>query len=301
MMNTRPAIFGFFVLMILLSGTLFAQQFPLRLLKSNNGFYLEHKVSPKQGLYSIGRLYSVHPNYLASYNNLDSKKGLQIDQLIRIPLSDSNFGRKHAEGVPVYLTAATDDDISDLAKFVGVEVRLLQCWNQQTGVVIKKGSRWIIGFLITPEMTGQQLKFSCKPKEVTVPIEPQATPPPQPIQPPQPVQPSPSTSSISFFESAFLEQVQKNPTSQDLKVFSSVFKTKSGWSDGKHYVLIDNLVPGTIVKLINPMNRQAIYAKVLGEMPRIKQNEGLDIRISDAAVEKLGLTGTERFPLQLIY
>jgi hypothetical protein len=36
-------------------------------------------------------------------------------------------------------------------------------------------------------------------------------------------------------------------------------------------------------------------------MPRIKQNEGLDIRISDAAAEKLGLTGTERFPLQLIY
>jgi hypothetical protein len=175
---------------------------------------------------------------------------------------------------------------------------LLQCWNQQTDIVIKKGSRWIIGFLITPEMTGQQLKFSCKLKEVAVPIDPETT---QPIQPIQPVQPSPSTSSISFFESAFLEQVQKNPTSQDLKVFSSVFKTISGWSDGKHYVLIDNLVPGTIVKLINSMNRQAVYAKVLGEMPRIKQNEGLDIRISDAAAEKLGLTGTERFYLQLIY
>lgn len=298
-MNTRPAILVFIVLMILLSGTLFAQQFPLRLLKSTKGFYLEHKVSPKQGLYSIGRLYSVHPNYLASYNNLDNKKGLQIDQLIRIPLNDSNFNRKNAEGVPVYLTAVTDDVISDLAKFVGVEVRLLQCWNQYSDTLIKKGSRWIIGFLITSEMTGQQLKLSCKPKEVTVPIEPQVTPPPQPIQPPQPVQPSPS--SISFFETAFLEQVQKTPTSQDLKVFSSVFKTNSGWSDGKHYVLIDNLVPGTIVKLINPINRQAVYAKVLGEMPRIKQNEGLDIRISDAAAEKLGLTGTERFPLQLIY
>ena len=298
-MNTRPAILVFIVLMILLSGTLFAQQFPLRLLKSTKGFYLEHKVSPKQGLYSIGRLYSVHPNYLASYNNLDNKKGLQIDQLIRIPLNDSNFNRKNAEGVPVYLTAVTDDVISDLAKFVGVEVRLLQCWNQYSDTLIKKGSRWIIGFLITSEMTGQQLKLSCKPKDVAVPIEPQATQPPQPIQPPQPVQPSPS--SISFFETAFLEQVQKTPTSQDLKVFSSVFKTNSGWSDGKHYVLIDNLLPGTIVKLINPINRQAVYAKVLGEMPRIKQNEGLDIRISDAAAEKLGLTGTERFPLQLIY
>ncbi len=298
-MNTRPAILVFIVLMILLSGTLLAQQFPLRLLKSTKGFYLEHKVSHKQGLYSIGRLYSVHPNYLASYNNLDNKKGLQIDQLIRIPLNDSNFNLKNAEGVPVYLTAVTDDVISDLAKFVGVEVRLLQCWNQYSDTLIKKGSRWIIGFLITSEMTGQQLKLSCKPKEVAVPIEQQATPPPQPIQPPQPVQPSPS--SISFFETAFLEQVQKTPTSQDLKVFSSVFKTNSGWSDGKHYVLIDNLVPGTIVKLINPINRQAVYAKVLGEMPRIKQNEGLDIRISDATAEKLGLTGTERFSLQLIY
>ena len=280
---------------------LFAQSFPLRLLKSSKGFYLEHKVAPKQGLYSIGRQYSVHPNQLAAYNNLDAKKGLQIDQLIRIPLSDSNFDRTKGEGVPIYLTVATDDVSTDLARFAGVELRLLHCWNRNSDSLVKKGSRWIVGFLITNEWTAQQLKLSCTVKETTQSSEPTSVNPTPTPTVPSISQPAVTKSVDSYFESAFQEQIRKTPVSQTLTVFSSLFRTQSGRADGKHYVLIDNLVPGTVVKLVNPSNQRVVFAKVLGEMPRIRQNEGLDIRISDAAAERLGVGAEGRFPLQLIY
>ena len=82
---------------------------------------------------------------------------------------------------------------------------------------------------------------------------------------------------------------------------ASVFKTSSGWQDGKYYVLIDNLIPGTIVKLVNPANQKEAYAKVLGEMSRIKQNEGLDIRISNAAAAVLEVPEGSKFNLMIHY
>jgi len=269
----------------------------LQLLKSSKGFYLDHKVMPKQSLYSLGRMYSVHPIFLAAYNGLEPSKGLRIDQVLRIPLTDTNFQRQKGEGVPIYLTAATDDVISDLAQFVGVRVTDMQCWNRFSGTEVRKGSRWIIGFLITSELTSQQLKFPCA-EPVQTPSPPTTTPAPPPVPVPPP---APTPTIASFFQSAYLEQIQKTPVTQQLSVIGSTFRTQSGWSDGKHYLLINNLVPGTIVKLVNPQNQKLAYAKVLGEMAAIRQNEGLDIRISDATSRFLEIADNKRFVLQIQY
>ena len=283
----------FFILLTLSIGSS-AQRNTLRLQKGLNGFYLEHKVSAKQSFFSLSRMYNVHPRHLAGYNKLDYNKGLQINQLIRIPLSDTNFQQKKGEGVPVYLTASTDDVLSDMARFAGIDVGDMQCWNSFTGNNVKKGSSWIVGFLNTQELNEQQMKIACTNKPVVSPTAPT-------VQPPTTTQLASAVPSASFFQSAFLEQIQKTPISQQLTLMASVFKTSSGWQDAKFYVLIDNLVPGTVVKLINPINQKEAYAKVLGEMSRIKQNEGLDIRISNAAAAALEVSELSKFTLVIYY
>lgn len=62
--------------------------------QGDKGLYLEHKVAPKESYFALGRLYNVHPKHIASYNKLDINKGLQIEQKIRIPLTDTNFSQK---------------------------------------------------------------------------------------------------------------------------------------------------------------------------------------------------------------
>ena len=44
-----------------------------------------HKVGPKESLYSISRLYNVHPRDLAAYNNIPVESTLSIGQVLKIP------------------------------------------------------------------------------------------------------------------------------------------------------------------------------------------------------------------------
>jgi len=68
---------------------------------------------------------------------------------------------------------------------------------------------------------------------------------------------------------------------------ASVFKTASGWMDKKYYVLINNIPEGTIVKIES--NQKVVYAKVLGALPNIKEDNGLLLRLSNAAASVLGM------------
>ncbi len=104
-----------------------------------------------------------------------------------------------------------------------------------------------------------------------------------------------------YFKNYFEQQIQAEPLSKDLTVTSGIFKTVSGWQDHKYYLLIDKVLPGTIVKVTNPANNKTIYAKVLYGMEGIKQNEGFDIRISNAAAHALEIPDTEKFIVKVRY
>jgi hypothetical protein len=117
-------------------------------------------------------------------------------------------------------------------------------------------------------------------------------------------QETPTTSSEQgYFKKSFEQQVKSIPVSKNATVTSGIFKTTSGWQDAKYYLLIDGVPTGTIVKVVNPDNNIAVYAKVLGEMNGIRQNQGYDIRISNAAASTLGIpvSDTDKFILKVNY
>jgi LysM repeat protein len=70
---------------------------------------------------------------------------------------------------------------------------------------------------------------------------------------------------------------------------AGIFKSTSGWQDAKYYALMGNVPVGTILRVTNPSTGKIVYAKVLGELPDMKESIGLTIRISDAAASELGV------------
>ena len=104
-----------------------------------------------------------------------------------------------------------------------------------------------------------------------------------------------------YFKNNFIQQVKTAPVTKDQTVTSSIFKTQTGWQDGKYYLLINGVEPGTIVKLTNPSNSKTVYAKVLYSMEKIRENQGVDIRISDAAASSLAVSETDKFILKVNY
>ncbi len=306
-----------------------AQKPDLIVKSGDKGLYLEHKVNPKESFFSIGRLYNVHPRHVAGFNKLDINKGLQIDQRLRIPLTDTNFTQKGNSGTPVYFKPAAATALSEVSKQNNqVAVTSLKAWNNIAGDQAKKDSRLVIGFLLSKEFPSVTLKVKPVEPEVEkattpVPVEPapeprieekpvvvEAKPPvekPQVVIEEKPVQPAPVTitnqenGGQGFFKVYFEQQIRKTPISKEETVTAGIFKTTSGWQDEKYYLLADGVAPGTIVRLTNPATNKTVYAKVLGEMNGIRQNEGYNIRISNAAAVVLHAVETEKFILKISY
>jgi LysM repeat protein len=72
------------------------------------------------------------------------------------------------------------------------------------------------------------------------------------------------------------------------KMKTATFKSESGWEDGRFYLLSNQIRSGVVVKVTNPANGEYLYAKVVGPLPDMKLNVGLQLRLSNAAAIKLG-------------
>ena len=293
-----------------------AQKKDLVLKSSDRGLYLDHKVGAKESFFSIGRLYNVHPKHLASFNKLDMTKGLLIDQTMRIPLTDTNFTQQGNSGTPVYYKTAAGEGLMKVSSANGnVTLANLRNWNNLNNDNVKSGTKLIVGFLSSKEMPSITITTKPKPEEPVVkteekPIftEPKVIEKPvvkteeKPVVAPPKVEEKPVvTTDQGYFKLSFDQQVKGTPVSKNETVTSGIFKTASGWSDAKYYLLIDKVSPGTIVKVINPANNKIVYAKVLGEMSGIRQNEGLNIRISNAAASILEITELDKFIVKVNY
>jgi hypothetical protein len=336
-----------FCLLVLFNAFVFcvnAQQVQLTIKKGSQGLYLEHTVAPKEGLYSLGRLYNAHPKFIAAYNKIELT-GLNIGQVIQIPLTDTNFTQKSTSGVPVYYAAEANKNLTEISTVNNkVTIQKLRDWNSLSNDNITAGKKIIVGFLVSKEMTAtiannnllknqpanQQEKTVAKtePQKEVKPVKTEEKPaqkqtatedkaltkqePPKEVvekvkQETHKIEPVFAKEEVvvsgdqGYFKTSFEQQVKAIPVSKNETVTASIFKTTSGWQDAKYYLLIDKVPAGTIVKIINPENSKAVYAKVLGEMNGIRQNQGLNIRISNAASTALGVADTEKFIVKLNY
>jgi LysM repeat protein len=299
----------------------------------DNGLYLEHKVVAKESFYALSRLYNVSPKFIASFNKLDLNKGLFIDQKIRIPLTDTNFIQRGNTGSPVYYKVGDKEGLMTVSnKNNNVLLTDLRSWNNLATDEVEKGSKLIIGFLVSKGMPAITIAAKPTPREPITKTE--EKPADEPVlnkeekkdekkeaekelkaekkeekkeekNKPEPVQITQVENQVSagegYFKKPFEQQIKTIPLSKNETVTAGIFKTTSGWQDAKYYLLMDKVAPGTIVKVINPVNNKAVYAKVLGEMSGIRQNAGLDIRISNAAATTLGINEPDKFIVKVNY
>jgi len=112
---------------------------------------------------------------------------------------------------------------------------------------------------------------------------------------------APKPASSIMEEGFFAQQYAVQTSGLQLKtqtMESSIFKTMSGWDDKKYYVLANGIPEGTIVRLT--ANNKSVCAKVLGSLPVMKGDNGLQLRVSNAAAAALGVEAS-RFQLMVTY
>jgi hypothetical protein len=89
-----------------------------------------------------------------------------------------------------------------------------------------------------------------------------------------------------YYASMFSNQ-SKSTTIQTLEGTASIFKSLSGWDDGKFYILTNQMPIGTIVRITTP-ELKSICAKVINSLPDL--GDAIQYRLSDAAATILGIS-----------
>ena len=309
------------IIIFLIGATAFGQN-ELLVQSTEKGLFLAHTVSAKENFYSIGRLYNIPPKDIASANNLDMANGLSVGQSLTIPLTASNFSQSANNGRPVYYVVGQKEGLYRVSvRNNNVLMANLRKWNKLSNDNISTGQRLVVGYLNSAE--ANNIVQSNSPVEVTKPTtvenkpeqpvvkqEPKiqtSEPPVVTRKDPEPPATKPVTTATindgkgGYFKSQFEQQIKQHQGKTDEAASAGIFKTASGWQDAKYYALIDKVEPGTIIKIINPTNNKAIYAKVLGEMSGIRQNQGYDVRISNAGASALEIEDTDKFVVRVNY
>ncbi|MBX2938996.1 MAG: hypothetical protein KF880_02860 [Ferruginibacter sp.] len=249
--------------------------------------YITHVIQPKENFYSIGRIYNISPRVYAPYNNMSLEGGLTIGQMVRIPLNEINFSKDGAAAedeviVPLYKRSGGNDAIFGYLK-VKKELSALAV----SGSAPKKP---VDVAAVTPAPKKENAPAPTPAPKQPEPSKVPATPTPEPTT-------APTVSTEGFFKSAYLKQ---HITNKNVTVKAGVFKSTSGWNDGKFYCFHNRAAAGNIVAVQNPANGKTIYAKVLDVVPDISENVGIDLRLSNAAAEALQVSGTT-FTCELSY
>lgn len=276
---------------------------------NSKGLYINHTVSAKENFYSIGRLYGISPKDIASFNDLNMNNGLNIAQTIMIPLSVLNFSQSTQVGTPLYYVVGEKEGLYRVSlKNNKVLMANLRKWNNLKSDNISPGQKLIVGYLVASNVPVSAHAIETKETKAPAQQQPQVAAE-QKAEPTEtrvaqnnaPAAQQVATGGAGYFKNQYDMQMKKSAAGKDQTATAGIFKTASGWQDGKYYALIDNVEPGTIIRVVNPTNNKAIYAKVLGEMSGIRQNQGLEVRISNAAASALEISEQDKFIVRVNY
>lgn len=245
--------------------------------KKNTSGALTHVVQPKETMYSISKKYGITVDQLQQWNykkdyNLENGEVLAVN-VNGIP--EAVKKRKEiSEQKPV--TAVPDQTppliVKDTIKVDNVSTSKVE---QQTSNDIKNET-----------------------KEVAVKQEEKTTAAPPFV--PEPKKDRPVTNAASDgSDNFFAKNFSASGKPENANGTAMIFKTASGWNDKKYYVLMNEAPSGSVVK-ISASNGNIVYAKVLWKLDDMKENKGLQFRISEAAAAALNVQG-DKFPLTVQY
>ncbi|MBV9961985.1 MAG: LysM peptidoglycan-binding domain-containing protein [Parafilimonas sp.] len=286
--------------------------------------YLTHTLKQGESLSMLAQQYKTSVGDIMRLNGMHADTKLVYGSKIKIPATKTQFESVKKTANTIASTASTSsseithvvmkgETLYSISKKYNVSVDQLKSWNHLSGNNANIGTLLIISDKGNDKLAGAQTQ---KQRVETVTATQQTT---QPITGNNQIKQTDETannnaaiqqdikdqtaiqtetvintqttgqtsinySGRGFFAADFKERKRKEM--QNISGISKTFKTTSGWSDGKYYILANDIEPGTIVK-VTADNGNTVFAKVLWNMGDLKDNAGINFRISNATAAAL--------------
>lgn len=254
---------------------------------------LSHTVSKDETLFRIANNYKVTLDDVKQWNNLTSDNIKEGTPLVvgHLKVAQDQLARFNAGNNNVSYVANNDASAKpDVAKAKETESEPKKEAVAGEDKPIEKKEEAAPVKTATPPQKTETAAFDKPAQQINV----------QPAneQKPDLLAPQPETSNEGVFAELYpAEAAQKSLASRTGD--AAIFKSTSGWQDKKYYVLMNDVAPGTILRIASVDNK-IIFAKVLGSLPQMKENKGLMLRLSNAAAAYLGMVDA-KFPVQVSF
>ena len=233
-----------------------------------------HIVQAKEGLYKLANLYNVDKELLKKMNKLSSD---QLNAGTSLVIGYLLPSVEPLVSVPTSSPAKTTAETTKSVKVADKELVITEKAKQPAPPA---------------ETAAPAPQTSAKSIQTVAPVkvEEETVARPKPVAANPASNSSPALKAEKSYFSTLYEQQSKEGKQQKLEnSVYGVFKSTSGWQDGKYYVLMNNVVPGTVVKVVRKTGNKVVFAKVLGAVPPGKESEGMVLRMSNAAIAALGV------------
>jgi LysM repeat protein len=285
--------------------------------------FISHTLKAGETLSLLAKEYNTNVGDIMRLNNMHADSKLVYGSAIKIPSTQKIKTEARQTPPAKQINVAVDknavrhtvvkgETLYSISKQFNVTTEQLKAWNNLTDNSVKLGSDLIVGANNSSTQTNTAAQTKRQRVETSQPAETNNI-----IQPEQKTEtvtvsnvveeksvdnadvktkneiPDNQTSYNTankvlpegggYFENQFTGKIKRK---KHISGVSKTFKTSSGWNDAKYYILADDINPGTIVKLTAD-NGKSVYAKVLWNMGDLKENNGIDFRISNATAAAL--------------
>jgi len=269
-----------------------------------------HKVTAKETLYSISRVYQVSMEDIKKWNNLrDNSLAIGQELIIKRSTTAATSPQPTQQEKPVPIsrkgthTVQPKETLFSIARQYSVSADQLKVWNQLGGNELKIG----------------QTLFVSQPEQGAIAAKPEGTPS-TPVTPPVQTRPEPQVATTSPGKNT---PVVKNPSppaktedrgqsaesiriSESLKngdeiIEGGLAELIEGTDGNRKYLALHRTAPmGTILKVRNEMNNREVFVRVMGKLPDTALTNKLIIKISKSAYDRLGAIDP-RFRVEVTY
>ena len=263
-----------------------------------------HQVADSETLFSISRLYDVKVKDLRKRNGLENNQ-IALGRMLIIPVADK--GKKDddepvvvtKQGDAIYHEVQDDETLYSISRKYAVSVPDIQKWNGLPGNYITPGQKLIVGYhreTVTEEQPNEN-----PPKE-----SPKVDPPKEDLPKTDTVVENPADNTGSADEAIETTtpaetETEVAPSGFEQIVEEGLAEVIEGNSDYRKFLGLHRTAPiGTLMQVVNEMNNQKIFVRIVGRIPDTGDNAKVQIKISKAAYDRLGAVAP-RFPVKLSY
>jgi LysM repeat protein len=250
--------------------------------------YVQYRLKPGETLESISALAGMPLAQLKAYNKISSADLTATPSSIRIPLNASNLITSKTP-LPVFHVVEKGDNLYRLnLQYFTPGIPRIKEWNQLKSETLKDGDMVVVGYLGGNEAILNTPSVAALPSMVaSTPIA--AAPAAVEAAPVKPVVAIPQVSAAEGYYAAQFSAALSAQQLLEISGTGGLFKSITGWGDKRYYVLMNEVVPGSIVRITVDQVKY-ICARVLGPIPDNKPNKGLLVRLSNAAAAALGVS-----------